>query len=779
MLQKLFTPGTRRMTIFWRFYFSFFVFILVPSILASLFTHTYVTSLLEREMEKSSQTVIAHFADRTDEMINTLQNDMIKLLGYSGLDRFLRMQDENDISLGRTELLGDFLSEMSAMVEGHPLAADSYLVLTEHDMVMHATGSFEKDVFFSYINHYPDLTNDQLAVIFSGKKMMQFTDPLTVEEFALYSSDERGSGRYSSAIMSYPYNSPNPKAYLVVNIDIEQLRSQIQIRSSQLFETAIVGRSGEVLTYTGQGQLNDEDIMRAISSDNAVDIRIRAGEREWRALGHQLGRHDWFYVGLTDIKELNRTGDQIKKGSIFLLLLFLLAGAVLSYLVSRKMYLPIREIKDELETGRRKANMPQESPGNELEKIRRWSKHLITEHQDMSTQITGMSPILHEIFLGKILLGEFRDELSIELYAKEVGFPTLPSCEFAAVSIEIVYAAEATETGKSYLMIDLKTKLERLLKEEVWLCQIRKDLLVCVLLLNGAGAITQSLAKANEIAELLSLQSDRYRAAVGVGDIVSRISELHQSYLQGKRLLRLKSMDEGVIVYSGHADADERLAFDSFLPAEQIGQLLNWYRAGQYASMLELALERIDLGESQNATSQSVKQLSADIINTWIRAVAADNRHDFSLEQYSELYKHLEECSTWEQLRSFFRDTSSMLFVESESGTRDEQFREVAEHIKSNYAEDVTIEQLARGMNMSVGHFSRSFKDAIGEKYIDYLTRCRIEAAQKLLLESDLKIDDIATEVGYLGRNSFIKSFRKQTGITPGKYREAIKNGSS
>ncbi|WP_168119965.1 helix-turn-helix domain-containing protein [Paenibacillus sp. HB172176] len=764
---------------FWRFFVTFLVFILVPSMLASLFIYTYVTSLLEREMEKSSQIVIGHFADRTDEMINALQNDMIKLLGYPGLDRYLRMQDEESDSIDRNELLGTFMSQMSAMVAGHPLASDAYLVLTGHDLVVHPTGSFGKQVFFSYINHFADMSEDQLQTMFSGTKMMSFTAMRTVEEFALYDNLKLNSGRYTSAIMSYPYNSPDPKAYLVVNVDAEQLRSQIQIRNSNLFETAIVSRSGEVLTYTGEGMPSSEALMRAITSDNGSEVRIRTGDREWRAFGHQLGRHDWFYVGLTDIKELNRTGDQIKRGSILLLLLFLLAGTMLSFLVSRRMHTPIREIKEELETGRRKANLPHDMPGNELEQIRSWAKHLMLEHQDMSVQINGMSPIMHEIFLGKILLGEFRDELSIDYYAKEIGFRMLPQLDLAALCIELVFAVDVTETGKSYLMVDLKNKLERLLRDEVWLCSLHKDLLVCVLQLRrGEDSDRESLEKADEIAELLGRQSDRYRAAIGVGGKVATMAELHRSYQRGKRLLRLKSLDESVIVYSGLAEPEEKTTLDSFLPAEQISQLLNWYRGGHYSAMLEHALERIEQAESQNAAAVSVKQLSSDMLNAWIRTVAADNRHDFSLEQFTALYMRLEECSTWEELRRFFRDTASELFVETETGSRAEQFRESADYIRTHYAEDLTIEQLASGMNMSVGHFSRSFKDAIGEKYIDYLTRCRIEAAQQLLLESDKRIDDIAIEVGYLGRNSFIKTFRKQVGITPGKYREACKSGS-
>jgi AraC-like DNA-binding protein len=79
---------------------------------------------------------------------------------------------------------------------------------------------------------------------------------------------------------------------------------------------------------------------------------------------------------------------------------------------------------------------------------------------------------------------------------------------------------------------------------------------------------------------------------------------------------------------------------------------------------------------------------------------------------------------------------------------------------------------------MSISHFSRTFKEIVGEKYVEYITKYRLEVAKRLLLETDLKIDDIAEKVGYLGRNSFIRIFRKYEGITPGKYRAVHQEGT-
>ena len=55
---------------------------------------------------------------------------------------------------------------------------------------------------------------------------------------------------------------------------------------------------------------------------------------------------------------------------------------------------------------------------------------------------------------------------------------------------------------------------------------------------------------------------------------------------------------------------------------------------------------------------------------------------------------------------------------------------------------------------------------------LDYLARLRIEEAKKLLVSSDMSIQDISYSVGYVDVHVFIRWFKKYVGTTPGKYRK-------
>lgn len=82
-----------------------------------------------------------------------------------------------------------------------------------------------------------------------------------------------------------------------------------------------------------------------------------------------------------------------------------------------------------------------------------------------------------------------------------------------------------------------------------------------------------------------------------------------------------------------------------------------------------------------------------------------------------------------------------------------------------------TIEALATSVNMSRSAFALRFKTLVGEAPMEYLTRCRIHKASRLLRESGMTIAQVAQQIGYDSEASFNRAFKRQTGVPPGRFR--------
>lgn len=100
-------------------------------------------------------------------------------------------------------------------------------------------------------------------------------------------------------------------------------------------------------------------------------------------------------------------------------------------------------------------------------------------------------------------------------------------------------------------------------------------------------------------------------------------------------------------------------------------------------------------------------------------------------------------------------------------------------YIHSNYRHDITLNQVARSVNLSAGYLSNLFKKEVGDNFVAYLNHIRIEKAKRLLADSTLKAYDIAGQVGFTDSAYFCKVFKKAVGCSPvqyrGKWRGALK----
>jgi AraC-like DNA-binding protein len=99
------------------------------------------------------------------------------------------------------------------------------------------------------------------------------------------------------------------------------------------------------------------------------------------------------------------------------------------------------------------------------------------------------------------------------------------------------------------------------------------------------------------------------------------------------------------------------------------------------------------------------------------------------------------------------------------------RLRKVFDYVRSHLAESIKIPDMAKRAHLSDAHFAREFKSTLGETPLEYLTRCRIEEAKRLLKHGDLKIGEIACRVGLRNASHFAKVFREHVGMTPSQYR--------
>jgi len=100
--------------------------------------------------------------------------------------------------------------------------------------------------------------------------------------------------------------------------------------------------------------------------------------------------------------------------------------------------------------------------------------------------------------------------------------------------------------------------------------------------------------------------------------------------------------------------------------------------------------------------------------------------------------------------------------------------RRAKEYIQEHQAEDISLGQVARAVNTSTFYFCKMFKKITGINFTDYLSRVRIEKSKNLLLNPNLRVSEIAFEVGFQSLTHFNRVFKKVLGQTPTDYRAQL-----
>ncbi|QLA06297.1 helix-turn-helix domain-containing protein [Enterobacter ludwigii] len=95
--------------------------------------------------------------------------------------------------------------------------------------------------------------------------------------------------------------------------------------------------------------------------------------------------------------------------------------------------------------------------------------------------------------------------------------------------------------------------------------------------------------------------------------------------------------------------------------------------------------------------------------------------------------------------------------------------------IELNLSEPIKVKDVVARSGYSEFHLQRSFKACTGQSIAHYVRRRKLENAAIILRDTDVAIVDLAVNMGFDELSTFYRSFRREFGIAPGKFREGHK----
>lgn len=461
--------------------------------------------------------------------------------------------------------------------------------------------------------------------------------------------------------------------------------------------------------------------------------------------------------------------DMLKSGPPYLFalrMLIAIAALFLIILFSRKAYKPLSQLT-------RALNIEPQNPQGLMHDEIRHIQDKFSDMDDTLQQATKKMQYTDSIAREQLLCRLFLSKpLSTADYTHLDSFLPHEGVTYAFLLIKPVYRGTLYENySPEYVMNSIKKAAGSCFSfmPEIQIFHPEPNRL-CVLTYGQDDCALQLREQAQPLLALFQTKEKALSIFIVCSTPCASMQLLPAFYQETKDTLSHIPLSHPSCIYETSAAFDES-GFELPLPVER--KLINLILGGKKEELFD-SLKK-DILDPDKLSSLSTPALQKMFMQMYFLAAQALRESGYaydqaSYKQFMDFSLRLDTTSPVEIrnfLMNFFEDIFSN-YIGTQKPLSSQLFRD---YIDSHYTDDLSLESLAQKYNTSSQYIARLLKKELGMSFQAYLHQLRIAKAKELLQNTDLSVNDICDRVGYKSRNTFIRSFKMQEGLTPGEYR--------
>jgi len=735
----------KRVSIFYRYYISYLVLLLVPFIVVGVFVFDNSVNSLNAEIRSMYTYKLNQAANDIEAQFYTMSH-----IAYDiSQSRYFKPSFLNENSYNSIEMLEDFNKYM-----GHSQIVDDMIYYFKGSRDMYSLdGKYYFDAYMERILEKPQI--DELY-----KKINDTDVPLTL---TFKTIDNSHTIFYIYPISTVNSSMPTMNASVVFIVNQASLWERVQRVAGEL--------EGDIFLFSGKQPLafSTEDKNVTAFAMKEIDKNIspnKIGISEYQgttimSIASTKGHYNIVLI-LSSIK-FSETVNRLKNINWIILLMLavlcLLLGAAFAY----GNYRPIKLLEMTMKNWRPYNNSAYDS--NEIENISTVFKTAKLNNDLLEYQVNEQKILIRHQTLTMLLNGSYNSlvanrmktldiHLSGPYYcvmtvrSKQKGINNAHACndhiieainELQSTYGEI-YAVEHSYDNCVAVLCSLSddkyNTRQNIADQIISVCE-EKSLVISVCV----GCAYNSVHKLKvSFLEALSLVENQELKAEGV----VFFEKIDKSFMQ---LLRYPS-DEMVYVIQSIRIGNNQTAKDSF----------EEFLEKTKRNVPSLLMQRCICFEIINSLAKAARDLKVELLSSEISPVVTfDNLEDFKVNI------------------NLLIDKICCEVLEKAQKRNNERAGAVVQYINEHFLDyDMSLKKLSEIFDLSINHLSRIIKENTGDVFQVYLIGLRIAEAKKLLILGELSVNEISNIIGYANVSHFIKIFKSYVGITPAKYKGSV-----
>jgi len=581
-----------------------------------------------------------------------------------------------------------------------------------------------------------------------------------------------------------PGGSLHPFGVLVFRFDNEKIANLLKtMMPYDDGETFVLQNSGELYVSASGSASNSPFVMAlrekitALGSPKGSFFLDYQGATYTVSYG-SLSRiaDDWTYVSASPITSIISPVVFISKLIITVSLIALLLAAQLSWLASSRIYLPVKRLVTLL--GSPTASAGQEDEFTLLEQ--RWHS-LHKESLELNTKLAEQLPHVRDSFLHQLLQGYLGDYSEEELLHRMERFKwEVRSRHFTVLHVQLVGMASREGTfrhgDEGLVTFAAVNMIQELAEQHFEQCDTLNfhDLTAGLLLITPEHP-PDTAAFCDELTQSIN-RILKMRVTIAISRPASQITDVPLAFDRAKQAASYRNFENVNQIIEMDKDVTEGdPASEPQYPFALERELIQALRTGREEDAHAMLKAFLDALSCKGAKEIDVQQGMLHVLGSVQHAIMVSGINPNRLFKGANLYEQLSQIREPQRILEWFRIKLISPFQQELSGRSDAQVKRMIEqamiYLQQNYMNDISLDNCADHTGTNPFFLSKTFKQVTGKNFIDYLTELRMEKAKELLRESELKINDVADQVGYQ-HSYFNRIFKKLEGMTPTRYRE-------
>ncbi|MEK3883256.1 helix-turn-helix domain-containing protein [Paenibacillus sp. PL2-23] len=480
---------------------------------------------------------------------------------------------------------------------------------------------------------------------------------------------------------------------------------------------------------------------------------------------------NWTYISIVPKSVIHKDSRWIGWVTLMICCGLIIIMVALSFTGAVKIHNPIRKISSLIEKKK-----PGSRTYDELEYIESALKN-------MKQQIISQGIHLNKYYVFQLLSsGMLRNEIQEKILDHHQQLQFQEQYALIAIQIDTLTNSRFKESDRELLIFILMNILEEVIPSSMRLSSVvMNQSLICILGLKNQDANLNKgtiLIHAQNTLEKIR-EYTKLSVSAGVSTTFTDLIDAPSALKEAMNALkyRVRFGNQSLLFIEDVEPSSNRNPID--YPEYLSIQLTDAIKLNE-PEKADDALHRFIqlLFQNNHLSLTDYQMILIRLLNDIVRLYQPDNENANLILDGQSLPRELMELQTANEIESWFKHrviTPSLRLIEEKNERQHQRISEQMLLLIQNETEP-TLESISTKLNYSPGYLGLIFRKEQGVPFSEYVKYDRINKAKEILIQSDVAINEISTQLNYKNTQNFIRSFKKETGLTPGQYRAMRKS---